>query len=95
MKEIVNNLTYKDLKNLPVKLYKELNIPHYVQREFLILNILEKNNGIADINFIMVRIYNETKEILTRKNMWNILGKMREKNLIESAEKKGYYKTKK
>ena len=95
MKEIVNSLTYKDLKDLPVKLYKELNVPHHIRREFLILNILEKNNGIADINFLMVKIYNETNEILTRKSMWNILGKMRKKDLIESTDKKGFYKIKK
>lgn len=95
MSEITNTITFKDLENIPTNLYKELNLPKHSKREFLILNILNSNKGSSDINFIMIKIFKETNEVITRTNMWRILGKMREKGLIESCIKKGFYKVKK
>lgn len=95
MANSISTLTYKDIEGLPIELYKELSIPKSMKREFTIMKILDDNKGQADINLLIVKIFKNTDEIVTRKQMWNVLAKMKEKNLIESSEKKGFYKIKK
>ena len=90
-----NSITYKDIENLPVKLFKQLNIPHSLKREFLIMRILTECKGDVDINLLLIRIHKDNGEVVNRRNMWKILSSMKQRGLIETADKKGYYRIKK
>jgi len=81
-----------DLSALPPELVKELNLSTPSELEQRIVAIIKSAGGKANINTILVELYNRHKIVQKRRNMQNKLWRMMDQKLIYGVEgEKGVY----
>lgn len=81
-----------DVSHLPPELLKELTLNAPSELEQRIIAIIESAGGKANINTILVELYNRHKIIQKRRNMQNKLWRMMDNKLIYSVDgQKGVY----
>lgn len=87
-------LTPADIQNLPEELLQELSVSDSDRRDFLVIDLINKNGGTSTIDKLLIGIYRETGEIEKRQKITARLYRMAKKELIyPHPEKKGVYST--
>jgi hypothetical protein len=86
------NLTPECIEGLPEDLIKELSISEGDKTEFLILNVIEENGGVASLDKILIGVYKKTQEIMKRTALTARLYRMSQKQTVYNVVgKKGVY----
>ena len=86
------SVSLSELADLPEKLRSELRISDSDKLEFDIVQILEKQGGVANLDRILVELYKARGEIHKRQDMNSRLYRMSKKGMIHSVSgRRGVY----